>query len=677
MNFSSKSIVSCIKALAIASFFVPLVVLPSSFIFPFIVPKIVLFRSIVVVMVGLYIVLLSVDYQTYRPRLSLNTLAVALFYLSFVVSTFVGVDWYRSFWDNHERMLGLFTVTHYVLYYIILTSVMKGWNEWRSLLRAFLCAGSIVMCIGLLQSTVSPDLLLNQGSNRVSATLGNSIYFSGYGSFLLFVGLLLGFKERAGWHMWKYIALFGGLLGLWGVFGGGTRGTILSLIAGFFVLCVSLLFTLKDSLHTKKIIVSVFAGGFVVIALLGLFRTTEFVQSIPGVNRLIDTDFTVVGSTVPRVMAWGIAWESFLEKPLFGWGPNNFYYAFNTYYRPEFLLGGWGETWFDNAHNIIMNTLSVQGVVGIILYALVFLTMCISLVRAYRQGLIEPYFLSFGIAFLAAHFVHNVTVFEDPTSYLYFLFALAMFNAMSVSMSPPKVSKETVAQPLLFIVGLSCFLVIFVTNINPARANNATLNALRYLPTDLSFSFAEYERASSIPSPHIDDIRNDYARSFIGLYPKLAQGKDGRRAVEILQLLRLDLDKNIALHPYDIRLHIQQSQIVYLLATTFNDTALLEEQVRILQYAFSQSPKRQQVAYMLAYALVQVGRADEAVEIMTESIKENQTIPDGWWRLALMYEGMGNIDMAKSLLLEAKQKDVVFTDVGKDIVQRILATSTF
>jgi hypothetical protein len=146
-------------------------------------------------MLGGYILLLSSNWQEYKARLTPTNIGMSLFFLSFAVSTFFGVDGYHSFWDNHERMLGLFTIIHFTIYYFIISSVVKEWRDWQWLMRIFLFAGSIVMIIGLMQKA-NPNLLLNQGAERVSATLGNFIYFSGYGSFLFFIGLLLFLKEQ-------------------------------------------------------------------------------------------------------------------------------------------------------------------------------------------------------------------------------------------------------------------------------------------------------------------------------------------------------------------------------------------------------------------------------------------------------------------------------------------------
>jgi len=112
-----------IKYLVYLTFSVPIIVLPQSFIFPFIVPKILILRSLVLIMFGAYILLLSSNWQKYRPKLTPISIAVLLFLLSFIISTFAGVDPYHSFWDNHERMLGLFTIMHYIILYFVATAI--------------------------------------------------------------------------------------------------------------------------------------------------------------------------------------------------------------------------------------------------------------------------------------------------------------------------------------------------------------------------------------------------------------------------------------------------------------------------------------------------------------------------------------------------------------------------
>ena len=142
-----KSLENGLKVLLYGTFFIPLLFPLTSFIFPFIVPKILLFRSAVEVMLGLYGLLLCVNWERYKPRLSAVSIALGFFILSFAISTIFGVDPYHSFWDNHERMLGLFTILHYAIYFIVASTIFTSWNEWQKAFKVFLVAGSLVMFI--------------------------------------------------------------------------------------------------------------------------------------------------------------------------------------------------------------------------------------------------------------------------------------------------------------------------------------------------------------------------------------------------------------------------------------------------------------------------------------------------------------------------------------------------
>ncbi|MFH1947493.1 MAG: O-antigen ligase family protein [Candidatus Magasanikbacteria bacterium] len=682
-----KKLEYLIKILIGATFFVPLIIIPGSYIFPFIVPKIIWFRTLVMLMLGVYLLLLSSNWQKYCPKLNFLNIVVLLFYLSFAISTFTGVDWYRSFWDNHERMLGLFTITHYVLYYFITTSVVKGWDEWKWLMRVFLFAGGLVMFTGFLQTYVNHDLLLNGGvTARVSATLGNSIYFSGYGLFLMFVGFLLAIKEYAKKGSlrlcsgWFWFAVIVGLLSFWGVFGGGTRGALLGLITGLGILMISYLFSLKEHKKIRRGLGGLIILGIILMGLLFNFRQTDFVKSIPAVGRLVNTQI-FGGTASTRIMAWSIAVDAWQERPIFGWGPNNYYYAYNKYYRSEFLEHGWGETWFDNAHSVVMNTLAVQGGVGIILYFGIYIVAIIMLWKKYRARDIDAHIVSVGSAFLIAHLISLVTVFENPTSYLYFFFFLAFVNS-AVSRQPSAVSNEMKnSKPfswgLTVIVAFIILLLIYSTNINPARANKATLVAIRNLQAGRNF-VDSYDVATSIPSPHIDDIRNDFSNTSAQVIIQSMQKNENIKIAEMLyDLTSGELKKNIDLHPLDIRIHIRLAQLLMSGAQIKRDISLLSESERLLEYALSQSPKRQQIQYTLSALKVQINKTDEAIKLLQDSIDDDPKIGEGWWRMALIYQQTGDVDKAKEILQEAVDEGAVFDEQGKSVANSILGLTKF
>ena len=669
---ASRILEKIIRGGLLASFFVPLVLFPTSFIFPFIVPKIVIFRSLVAILLGAYVLLLIVAWQNYRPRFTLLSAAVGLFFLSFIASTFAGVDWYHSFWDNHERMLGLFTLAHYIAYYLIATSVVREPLNWQRQARLFLAAGGVVMAIGIIQ-TVNPEFLLNRGSGRVSGTLGNPIYYSGYGLFLSALGYLALWSEKR--RGWKIYALLSALLGVVGVFLGETRGTMLGLAVGVVALFTTYVLAARDNRRLRRFVVGLGASALLLAGILFVFRQTPVVQKVPALSRLLNTSLTDATAGT-RFMAWSIAVEAWQDKPIFGWGPNNYFYAFNAYYRPEFLLQGWRETWFDNAHNIVMNTLAVQGIVGVGAYLALFAAAFWLLIAGYHRGRFNIHWLAAG-AFLCGHFIHNFFVFENPTSYLYFFWFLAWINAQAY---PPEPLAVGVSRRFPAVAGVAVFiaaaLVIFTTNINVARANRATLTAVSLLRAYPAKALEAYDKALAYGSPHIDDIRGDfsrYASDFLISIREIDRLPEGQRMAAVIDSA---LSSNRQLHPLDIRVHLQQIGWLQFLGVTRGDAQLLSEAEKISYEAIALSPRRQQLKYQLATLKLNLRKFSEAEAVMQEVINDEPRVGESWWRLAVIYKEIGQPEAAEAVIREAEAKGVVFDQGSRDIIESSLGLTT-
>lgn len=678
-----------IKICVYLTFFAPLVVVPSSFIFPFIVPKILLLRIIITIATAGYALLLIINWQEYKPKLTPVSIALLAFLLSFALSTFFGVDSYHSFWDNHERMLGLFTIIHYVLYFFICTNIFKSWTEWKWALRFFLLGGFVVMLIGLMQVS-NPNLLLNQGSERVASTLGNAIYVGGYGLFLFFVSMLLFLKEKL--PIWKYIDAIAGAVALFGMYYSGTRGSMLGLVVGLGVLLVGYAILLKDKPKVRRTLIGIMVVGVLIIGFLLVNKQSAFVLNIPMLGRLLNISFSSgTGST--RLIAWKIAIESWKAHPLVGWGPNNFFYAFNQHYNPHSFLYGYGETWFDNAHNILLNTLTVQGLFGILAYLGIFVTAVAVLFKKRDEFIKNKPLLVVGAAFLLAHLAQNISVFENPTSYLYFMFWLALINYF-VSVNPfavneaalgakPIDQKNSFITPALLpdkkigvgIVGAVsavALLAIFVFNIQPARANMKTLNALMLINQDYVLGMAAMREALQFSSPHIDDIRSDLARTVITVLNGNYQTLGVERSVELLNLVYPELQKNVSLHPYDIRNYLSLSQLGQLGVMITRDPKYLAEAEGYLEEALRYSPRRQQLIFTLAGLKLQLGKGPDAIAILEQSVNDEPMASETYWRLAFTYQYLGQLESAKKTLDRAKALGIVFNDQGNQVETSIL-----
>lgn len=680
---NSKNIVGLVKFFIYTTFFVPLAVMPTSFIFPFIVPKILLFRSLTVLIVAGYALLLATKDKDYWPKTTPLTIAVFTFLISFTLSTLFGVDSYHSFWDNHERMLGLFTIFHYIAYFFICSQVFKTWSDWKWALRIFLVAGSLVMLIGCMQ-IADPNFLLNGGSPRIISTLGNAIYVGGYGLFLLFVATLLFLKDTN--IVWRWAEVGGAFLAIIGLFYSGTRGSMLGLAVGLGVMLLSYVIVLKEYPRTRYALVGLAMFSVIAIGLLYVNRGSQFVKSQYSLNHLFNTSLSELTGGA-RVIAWGVAIESWKEKPIFGWGPNNFFYAFNKHYNPQSLDYGYGETWFDNAHNIILNTMAVQGAFGIVSYLAIFIVGVWTVYSLYRREQMDKHIAILTAAFLIAHLVQNITVFENPTSYLYFMFWLALINGFAVR-SKKKIIQSTIDKkmPVLaspnktvsagYIIGAIALaaVFIFILNIQPARANMKALYALQVVNADPVGAIPAIEDALHFSSPHVDDIRNDVSHVIISAISDTNQKISDDKKIQLETIVSDALISNLLLHPLDIRIHLSLSQMYQNVAVQKNSVQAMMQAEKYLQEALALSPRRQQIMYNLAIVQLQLGKSDQAIALFDQTINDNPMIAESYIRLGYTYLSLKKPELAKATLERADKNGVVYNEQEQQSVNQIIAT---
>ena len=261
-----------LKVLIGVSLCVPLLAFPSKFVFPFIVPKVVVFRILVEVMIGLW--LLVVIQLRNRPTLwTPISLALFLYLISLSLSTVFGVAPYHSFWDTQERMLGLFTLLHYFAFYCVAATVIKGWKHWKMFLLVFLSVSIVVALIAIAQK-FDPELLVNRGYNRVSSTLGHPSYLAGFGLFSFFGSLLIVLRSEQ-----KWLSVFGiiaAVMSLVAILLSETRGTMIGFITALFGLGFGYLFTLDRGGVARRILCMVIATLVVLFVTVFVFSRLSF-----------------------------------------------------------------------------------------------------------------------------------------------------------------------------------------------------------------------------------------------------------------------------------------------------------------------------------------------------------------------------------------------------------------
>lgn len=322
-------------------------------------------------------------------------LAVSLFFVMFMLATVFAVDSHAAFWSNYERGEGGFQMLHYYSLFflaVFLFDEKKDWQRmfWVSLAAAF---GMILYGVGAAIFTVDPTTgaisnpfgfigpYIDGGklvkptffgrlfaSERFQGSLGNPAYVAPYLMFSLFYLLWLWISEHKR-TLLKNIS-YGVLGGFLTVFflASQTRGAFVGLVAALFVFLLVLL--MGNRAWRKRLILLIVVLA-VLLGTLMYYRQTDFVKKLPA-SRLLDVGISNK-TFETRLWTWNSAWQGFKERPLLGWGPENFSAVFDKYFDPRhFIAGEQSETWFDYAHSVIFDYLSETGILGLLSYLAIF-----------------------------------------------------------------------------------------------------------------------------------------------------------------------------------------------------------------------------------------------------------------------------------------------------------------
>jgi O-antigen ligase len=312
-------------------------------------------------------------------------IAVTVFVVAFTLASIFALDAHAAFWSNYERGEGGFQMLHYFAFFALLALLFQHEEDWKNIFRFSLVAACGMIGYGILANFGYPNFIspytggalptgwlqqLTEG--RFEGTLGNPAYVAPYLMFSMFFAAYLWIKSRMAGKLtaiksWGYGILI--LAFLFFFYLSQTRGAFLGLAAGILIGVLYLAFAGNRRVRKWSVIVL----GVLVVLGLGIFsvRNEPFLNNVPG-GRLFQISLSDQTAQT-RFWVWGEAWKASLERPIFGWGPENFTAPFDKFFNPNFFVPGQNtETWFDRAHSVFFDYLAETGIVGLLSYLAIF-----------------------------------------------------------------------------------------------------------------------------------------------------------------------------------------------------------------------------------------------------------------------------------------------------------------
>lgn len=403
-------------------------IVSTSTLFPFIVGKYVWFRTTVdFALIAFFLGLLFSDHESHmlaRVKEVLQqplTIAVSLFVAVFLLAGFFGVDPAMSFWSNFERGEGGLQLLHFWAWFVLLVTLYREEKDWQNLFGFALLGGLLMAVYGFFAGIGASGFIGPKfGADRFAGSIGNPAYTAAYSIFMLFyIAYLLVGKYRTKLRSLMAILLYVLAAIFFMTFLlAGTRGAFLGLVASAVAFLGFFIYTHKA---WRKWLVS---ATVVLVLLVGLgikFQNSKFIQAIPG-SRIFDIS-TSAETFSDRTVMWKIALNGARERPLLGWGPENYLRIFDTQFNIRYFkpASGFGA-WFDRAHSIYFDYLAETGILGLLSFLGMFVVFYMQFWKKRKEesvlhtrSLVEQALL-FSILF--AYLVQGVVLFDVSPIYL-------------------------------------------------------------------------------------------------------------------------------------------------------------------------------------------------------------------------------------------------------------------
>ena len=538
------------------------------------------------------------------------------------VATLMSVDPAKSFWSNFERMEGYITTLHLFVYFVMVGAVASVGKLWERFMQVAVASGALMGCYAMLQ-LAGVLSISSQSGPRVDSTFGNAAYLGVFMLFSVFITLFLLVRHhRSALAQALYgIAL---VLEVASLYYTETRGALLGLVLGLVVAAGVVVVRGKEgNARTMRRYAGYGLGAVALLALLFVgMRDTSFVKQSHTLSRVASISLTET-TTLSRFVIWSMAVKGVMEKPVFGWGQENFNFVFNKHYSPSMYDQ---EQWFDRAHNQFLDWLIAGGFPAFILYISLFILAGWVVLRS-ELTLLEQALL---IGLLVGYAFNNLVVFDNIMSSIYFFFVLAFLHSLSkrplpawLSMTKP-VSDETVALVAPFVLTVVLLGAWSLNAPGIARAEGL-VNAITQ---QVGVADAQGNIHGEAKNPKL------YAQQFSEvLTASTWPGTSLGRQESVEQLLQIATSmagaQQVPIEDKQAIFTLGQSQITSLLADRPHDARLelfagvfyasfgkRDDAIEVLKKSLADSPNKQQILFQIGVTDLNGGSIPDAVEAL-------------------------------------------------------------
>lgn len=633
--FSAKTLKTITQILLLSIIAIVPFLKTNSLYFPYVSGKVYVFRLLVALAFFFWVWLFlkekeypSTSLGTSRPNFkNILVISLVLFFLAQVLVSFFGVDPLLSFFSTIERADGVLQYGFWVLYFLVLISVFRKERDWKLLFYVFII-------VAVLLSLYS---WFNYNSQiRLYAIFGNSSYLAVFLLFAIGFGFIILERKFFKNILLKVSVVLAIAFFIITLIFTQTRGAYAGLVGGIFLFCLlALLFLRKENKKLALYCGIILFLGLISITALFAVRETDFVKNIYILKRTASVAKLWEDDVVrERLLTWQIALKGFKEKPVFGWGPENFGSTFNKYY--DYRVG-MGQPWFDRTHNMPLEILATGGIALFSFYLFWLGVVIYCIFKISREKKILSFIL---ISIFLAYFLQGLFLFDILPTFLglfpflaYLVFVAQRQKRMHTNRNTDEqksvgsvFTSVFIRRSVLTAAALLSLFAIYTTVFLPYKANALALKFYAFTENGIYNRAKSFlEQSYAIKSPYTFwEVRKKTGWQFITV---LAYGlnetikpDDIWALKEIYDFITPELERFVENKPYDPQMYYVLGRM-YRLGFEKLGKNDLDKAEKALRKGFNYSDRRVEYFNELAQVLILQGKFEEGEILVKEHTK--------------------------------------------------------
>ena len=450
---------------------VPFVVLFQVF-FPYTVPKGLWIQTINWILLTGYLIGIVTNkelYCKYKPKLNFIFYLYAIYVFISFLSSIIGDNFTFSFFGEFQRMTGLYWQLHTIIFLFILSACSNMKKFYYNLFSFIFFIGLIFSIFYILEhhAIFSFDMPGYSDQARAVFTIGNpgfvglytmSVFLIGFSLFSFnFADIHFSFlnldkiKDQRKYYIYYFYLLLTMILLLYATIVTASRSVIPGLLSGILMFIILISISFRSQLNFRRLIISIILIVFAFFILSSIFYVTGILDT--SIDRFRDIFVSQTSSNMglsSRLSNTNVVLRAIIEKPLFGFGVNNFQIAYNQYVIPSQIT----TFEMDNAHNLFLNIVTTTGLLGLFAYLYLMLSIILNAIKNGRFNFNDQ---EYGLSriifivpiFFAGYFVHQMFWFDFHEVYI---LIMVMISVMNVSIKTPVVFTKNLGKFKQFII---------------------------------------------------------------------------------------------------------------------------------------------------------------------------------------------------------------------------------